>query len=106
MTCAWLIRSGTCSAFRDELFAAKELVVQHGALDRFPAFVRDSGSMERRRQHLPGIRRASASVERNRNGGVQIAVVGAHASALLRLGMTVYFTSSIEPYPTSSCVAP
>lgn len=73
-----------------ELFAAKELVVKHGAIDRFPTFMR-TGLMA----SIDSICRGYAGPLQVANGspthGVQIPVVGAQASALLRLGLTVYF---------------
>jgi hypothetical protein len=84
-----------------ELFAAKELVVRHGALDRFPAFMR-TGLME----SIESVCRGYAGPLQVANGsathGVQIPVVGAHASALLRLGMTVYFTELDRALPASN----
>src|SRR5690348_15137751 len=70
-----------------ELFASKELVVQHGPLERFPAFMR-TGTME----SVERICRDYAGPLQVSNGtatdGIQIDVVGAHAAALLRLGLT------------------
>jgi 50S ribosomal protein L16 3-hydroxylase len=84
-----------------ELFAGKELVVQHGALDRFPSFMR-TGMME----SIESVSRGYAGPLQVANGsaihGVQIAVVGAHASALLRLGLTVYFTDLDRALPESN----
>jgi len=84
-----------------ELFASKELVVQHGTLDRFPAFMR-TGLME----SVESVCRGYAGPLHVSNGsatdGVQIGVAGAHASALLRLGLTVYFTDLGIALPDSS----
>jgi hypothetical protein len=83
-----------------ELFASKELVVQNGTLDRFPAFMR-TGLME----SVASICRGYAGPLQVSNGsatdGVQIDVAGAHAAALLRLGMTVYFTDLDRALPDS-----
>jgi 50S ribosomal protein L16 3-hydroxylase len=83
-----------------ELFASKELVVQHGTLDRFPAFMR-AGLMET----VESLCRGYAGPLQVSNGsvteGVQIDVAGAHASALLRLGLTVYFIDLDRSLPDS-----
>lgn len=84
-----------------ELFAGKEFVVQHGALDRFPAFMR-TGLME----SIESLSRGYVGPLQVSNGsaidGVQIPVAGAHASALLRLGLTVYFTDLERALPESN----
>ncbi len=73
------------------LFAGRELVVQHGALERFPGFMR-TGLMESIESVCRGYSGALEVSNGTANDGVQVPVVGAHASALLRLGVTVYFT--------------
>lgn len=82
------------------LFASKQLVIQHGPLDRFPAFMR-TGLME----SVESLCREYAGALEVSNGtttdGVQIEVGGAHASALLRLGLTVYFTQLARAVPQS-----
>lgn len=74
-----------------ELFAEKNLVVRHGPVERLPAFLR-SGLMD----SVDGLCRGYSGPLQVSNGdtrdGVQITVVGAHPSALLRLGLTVFFT--------------
>lgn len=84
-----------------ELFASNELVVQHGALERFPAFMRTGlmESVERLCRGYAGPLQVSNGTETD---GVQIEVAGAHASALLRLGLTVYFTQLEGPLPESA----
>ena len=83
-----------------ELFASKELVIQHGPLDRFPAFMRTGfmESVERVCRGYTGPLQVSNGTARD---GVQIEVAGAHASALLRLGLTVYFTAMDRALPDS-----
>lgn len=84
-----------------ELFASRELVVQHGALDRFPAFMR-TGLMESVERVCRGYVGPLQVSNGTATDGVQIDVAGAHASALLRLGLTVYFTALERSLPDSS----
>lgn len=83
-----------------ELFMGKELLVQHGPIERFPSFMR-TGPMK----NTESICRGYAGPLQVANGsvadGVQVGVVGAHASALLRLGLTVYFTDLDRALPES-----
>jgi hypothetical protein len=73
-----------------ELFTQPALHVSHGPLERFPEFMR-SGPM----QSIEALCRDYAgNVEVASGGaveGLQFPVSGAHASALLRSGLTVYF---------------
>jgi hypothetical protein len=84
-----------------ELFASNELVVQHGPLDRFPVFMRTGlmESVERICREYVGPLQVSNGTVTN---GVQIEIAGAHASALLRLGLTVYFTALERALPDAS----
>src|SRR4051812_11751787 len=84
-----------------ELFAAKELVVRHGALDRFPAFMH-TGLMDSVESLCRGYAGPLQVANGSATDGVQIPVVGAHASVLLRLGMTVYFTELDRAVPASN----
>ncbi len=84
-----------------ELFASKELVVQHGALERFPAFMR-TGLMDNVERLCRGYAGALQVSNGTATDGVQIDVAGAHASALLRLGLTVYFTQLEGALPEST----
>jgi len=82
------------------LFTGGEFVVQHGPLERLPAFMRE-GSMQSIdalcRSYTGGLQVASGSARE----GVQIHVSEAHAAALLRLGLTVYFTDVEQTLPRS-----
>jgi hypothetical protein len=82
------------------LFAERELFVQHGSLERFPAFMR-TGPMESTdalcRVYVGGIEVANGSVA----DGVQIPVNDAHPAVLLRLGLTVYFSDLRRVIPPS-----
>jgi hypothetical protein len=82
------------------LFAHQELVVQHGTLDRLPSFMRTGPmeSIDRLCRHYEGPLQIANG---DTSYGVQIPVVGAHASALLRLGLTVYFTELGRSLPQS-----
>jgi len=84
-----------------ELFAGKEFVVQHGPLDRLPAFMH-SGLMESTERLCRGYVGALQVSNGSAIDGVQIPVVGAHPSALLRLGLTVYFTDLDRALPESN----
>jgi len=84
-----------------ELFASKELVVRHGDLERLPAFMR-AGLMD----SVGALCRGYSGPLQVSNGssrdGVQIAVAGAHPSALLRLGLTVYFVELDRALPEAT----
>jgi hypothetical protein len=83
-----------------ELFSKKELFVSEGSLDRFPAFMR-AGPMESIDalcRHYAGPLEVSQGSAEN---GVQIPVGDAHASALLRLGLTVFFVDLRRSLPES-----
>jgi hypothetical protein len=83
-----------------ELFAHRELFVQHGTLERFPAFMRE-GPMESTdslcRHYQGGLEVANGSAA----AGVQIPVNDAHPAVLLRLGLTVYFSDLKRSLPQS-----
>lgn len=84
-----------------ELFRKKELFVTHGPLDRLPAFMR-AGPMESidaLTRHYNGPLEVSQG---SSEGGVQIPVANAHASALLELGLTVFFADIRHALPESS----
>jgi len=74
-----------------KLFAGKELVVHHGVLERLPAFMRTGPleSIDRLCRHYDGALQVANGTA---SYGIQVPVAGAHASALLQLGLTVYFT--------------
>ncbi|HKO46368.1 MAG TPA: cupin-like domain-containing protein [Polyangiaceae bacterium] len=74
-----------------QLFRSRELVVEHGALERFPAFMHEGpmASIESLcKSYLGGLEVAKGSVV----DGIQTAVTGVHPTALLKLGLTVFFT--------------
>lgn len=81
-----------------ELFKKPELFVQHGALERFPAFMH-TGPMESTealcQRYLGTVEVANGSVA----DGVQIPVSDAHPSVLLKLGLTVYFSDLRRTIP-------
>jgi hypothetical protein len=83
-----------------ELFAKKELTVEHGALERFPAFMREGPmhSIDALVRHYQGPLEVSQGKPEN---GIQIPVRDAHASALLRLGLTVFFLDMKRALPES-----
>ena len=81
-----------------ELFAKRALFVTHGALERFPTFMRSGPleSVDSLCRHYTGpLEVAQGTPEL----GIQVAVRDAHASALLRLGLTVYFTELRRALP-------
>ena len=74
-----------------QLFESREFVVAHGALERFPAFMHEGpmASIESLcKSYVGGLEVAKGSVV----DGIQTAVNGVHPSALLKLGLTVYFS--------------
>lgn len=83
-----------------ELFSSKTLVVSHGAFDRFPPFM-TRGPMESidslSRHYAGPLEVANGSVAE----GTQVSVSEAHSSALLRLGLTVYFVDLKRSLPAS-----
>src|SRR4051812_27427669 len=83
-----------------DLFASKELIVRHGDIARLPSFMR-AGLMD----SVESLCRGYAGPLQVSNGsardGVQVAVAGVQASALLRLGLTVYFTELDRAAPES-----
>jgi Cupin-like domain len=83
-----------------QLFKSRELFVQHGALERFPAFMRE-GAMESIeslcKQYVGSLDVAKGSVA----DGIQTAVSGVHPTALLRLGLTVFFPELRRTLPKS-----
>ena len=83
-----------------ELFRKKEFVVTHGPLERFPAFLREGPmeSLDALTRHYTGPLEVSQA---DAEGGVQVAVSDAHASALLRLGLTVFFVDLRRALPQS-----
>lgn len=83
-----------------ELFAQPELFVQHGSLERFPAFMREGPMASTEllcRHYQGGIEIANGSAAE----GVQIPVNDAHPSVLLRLGLTVYLSDLKRSIPQS-----
>jgi len=83
-----------------ELFESRELVVVHGALERFPAFMRE-GAMESIetlcKSYVGGLEVAKGSVV----DGIQTGVSGVHPTALLKLGLTVFFPEMRRALPKS-----
>jgi hypothetical protein len=83
-----------------ELFRGGRFVVTHGALERFPAFMRSGpmASIDALCRHYVGpLEVANGTAE----DGVQVPVSEAHAAALLKLGLTVYFTELRRSLPDS-----
>lgn len=81
-----------------ELFAKRELFATHGALERLPAFMR-TGPMENVDSLCGNYSGALEIAQGNAESGVQVPVQGVHASVLLRLGLTVYFTELRRALP-------
>ena len=83
-----------------ELFATRELVVSHGPLERLPAFLR-TGALQSIdnlcRTYTGPLEVAAGSAE----AGGQLPVGDAHATGLLRLGLTVYFSDLKRTLPAS-----
>lgn len=84
-----------------ELFASRELVVGHGEPGRLPAFMR-AGLMDSVETLCRGYSGPLQVSNGTASDGVQVAVAGAHASALLRLGLTVYFVELDRALPESA----
>jgi hypothetical protein len=84
-----------------QLFASKRLVVQHGQVDRLPPFMR-AGLLDDVETLCRGYAGALQVSNGTAKDGVQLAVAGAHASALLRLGLTVYFVELDRALPDSA----
>jgi hypothetical protein len=83
------------------LFASRELVLAHGALERFPAFMREGpmASVESLcRSYVGSLEIAKGSVV----DGIQTGVSGVHPTALLRLGLTVFFSDLRRALPKST----
>jgi len=84
-----------------QLFASPELFIQHGALERFPAFMRE-GAMSNIdslcRAYTGNLDIAKGSVA----DGIQTSVSGVHPTALLKLGLTVFFPELRRTLPKSS----
>jgi hypothetical protein len=83
-----------------ELFRKKELFVTHGALERFPSFMRKGpmASFDALSRHYSGPLEVSQG---SAETGVQIPIEGAHAAALLRLGLTVFYVDMKRSLPES-----
>lgn len=81
-----------------ELFLKRALFVTHGALERFPTFMR-TGALE----SVDSLCRSySGPLEVSQGtpeSGIQVPVRDVHATALLRLGLTVYFTELRRALP-------
>jgi hypothetical protein len=83
-----------------ELFRRRELVVSHGPLERLPAFMREGvmSSIESLcKGYVGGLEVAKGSVV----DGLQTGVSGVHPSALLKLGLTVFFPEMRRVLPRS-----
>jgi hypothetical protein len=74
-----------------ELFTGRKFVVTHGALERFPAFMRQGplATVDALCRHYTGPLEVAQGTAEN---GIQVPVRDVHATALLKLGLTVYFT--------------
>ncbi len=76
-------------------------MVRHGALTRFPAFMRE-GPMQNIeslcKSYVGSLEVANGSV----TDGIQTAVSGVHPTALLKLGLTVYFSDLKRALPKSN----
>jgi ribosomal protein L16 Arg81 hydroxylase len=84
-----------------ELFTSRELVVRHGALERFPAFMHEGAMASTEtlcKSYVGGLEVASGRV----GDGIQTAVSGVHPTALLKLGLTVFFSDLRRVIPKSS----
>lgn len=83
-----------------ELFAGGKFVVSHGPLERFPTFLRAGpmASIDALCRHYVGPLEVAQGTTTE---GVQVPVEGVHAAALLRLGLTVYFTELRRALPES-----
>lgn len=83
-----------------ELFSQRELFVQHGPLDRFPAFMFNGplASTDALCREYAGSVEVSQGSELE---GLQFPVSGAHPLALLRAGLTVYFADLRRLLPDS-----
>jgi hypothetical protein len=83
-----------------ELFRKRELFLHEGDPARFPAFMRKGPmeSIDALLRHYNGPLEVSQG---SAEGGVQIPVQDAHASALLRLGITVFFVDMRRALPES-----
>jgi hypothetical protein len=81
-----------------ELFAQRELFVTHGPLSRLPAFMRTGPveSIDALCRFYTGPLEVAQGTTEN---GIQVPVRDVHASALLRLGLTVYFTELRRALP-------
>lgn len=81
-----------------ELFAKRELFATHGPLERLPAFMRTGPleSVDSLCRHYTGSLEVSQG---SAEFGVQVPVRDVHASALLQLGLTVYFTELRRALP-------
>lgn len=73
-----------------ELFAQRELVATHGAIERFPTFM-FQGPLESVESLVRSYQGALEVARGSALDGLQTGVSGVHASALLQLGLTVYF---------------
>lgn len=84
-----------------ELFQKRELFVQHGPLERFPAFMYSGpmASTDALCREYNGSVEVSQGTELE---GAQFAVNGAHPLALLRAGLTVYFADLRRLLPAST----
>jgi len=84
-----------------QLFASRELVVSHGALERLPAFMHE-GPMTNVQSlctsYVGNLEVARGSMLE----GIQTGVSGVHPSALLKLGLTVYFSDLKRTIPRSN----
>jgi len=84
-----------------ELFTSRELVARHGALERFPSFMRE-GALESIeslcKSYVGSVEVAKGSVVE----GIQTAVNGVHPTALLKLGLTVFFSDLRRALPKSN----
>jgi hypothetical protein len=83
-----------------ELFTQGQFAVTHGALERLPAFMREGplSTVEALCRHYTGpLEVAQGTAE----DGIQVPIRDVHATALLKLGLTVYFTDLRRSLPES-----
>lgn len=84
-----------------ELFASPELRIEHGPLERFPAFMRE-GLMQSIESLCKGYAGTLEVAKGSVVEGLQASVNGVHPSALLKLGLTVFFQDLRRSLPPSN----
>lgn len=91
---------GILGAPAAELFTSGKVVVTHGPLERLPAFLRSGpmASIDALARHYVGPVEVAQGTATD---GIQVPVADVHPTALLRLGLTVYFTELRRSLPDS-----